>query len=170
MTRHLSAPASTGARRAALVVGLLAANAAAAQPVPVSVPRVAPTEQAARDVDRLAILQEELAAEVKRQADASRRRAERLAAGDRPGAEEAEGALQRSNANVQALQREIDSTRRASTPGNAAASAARKPPPASSVAAPPAAWWDVYSRPPRREDARVSAEQGVNLGAGRATP
>lgn len=154
-------------RTLAIAAGILAPALASAQPAQVAFPRVTPAEQASRDVDRVAILEEELANETRRHGEASRRRAERLAAGDRPAAEEAEAALRRSSANLAALQREIEGARRtppASTSTTAPVTPRRGPPP-SSVAAPSAPWWDVYSRPPRRDESRASAEQGARVGA-----
>lgn len=159
-------------RTLAIAASVLAPVLATAQPAPVAFPRVTPAEQASRDADRLAILQEELASETRRHGEAGRRRAERLAAGDRLSAEEAEAALRRSSANIAALQREIEGARRV-PPGNALTAvpaAPRRDPSPSSVTVPSAPWWDVYSRPPRRDDIRGPAEQGARVGAAHQLP
>jgi len=139
---------------------------------------VLPAEQAARDSDRLRILQDELAKEQAAAAALAKRRADRLAARDAHGAQEAEAAQQRSSANLAALRREIELASKTAK-GTAAAPAAtvtatRRPAPVLSVGAAQAPWWDVYSKAPRRGGAepvahRVSvAGEPAAVGAERA--
>jgi hypothetical protein len=106
------------------------------------VPRV---EQAQRDQDRVRILQAELASEQGRADTASKRHAERLAAHDTLGADEAEQARQRALQNLTALRRELESAR--SAPSRPVSVTARRPPPD-----PVSPWWDVYARAPRPAD------------------
>lgn len=151
----------------------LAVGAALAWTCPVALAQlvavVPASEQAARDRDRLTILDAELQREQARLADAARRRGERLAAGDTAGSAEAEAAVARATANVASLRREVDMAKGA--PAGAAVRAAKASPatagaaataPSASVAtvtttrapasppappAPSAAWWDAFSRP-----------------------
>lgn len=116
---------------------------------------IAPAEQAARDNERLRILQDELKSEQQQVIESTKRRAERLAARDSQGVQEAELAYSRALANVSALQREIASASKQPTGKVAAASGSSPRPRAStapsSVEAPSqAAWWDVYGKSPRQ--------------------
>ena len=110
--------------------------------------RITASDQAVRDAERLRILEAEMGSEQSLAETASKRKAERLAARDLPGADEAEQSLQRSLANTSALRREIDSARL-----SAARPASPSPAPraVSGVRVPPVtlAWWDVYARVPR---------------------
>lgn len=126
------------------------------------------SEQVARDSERLRILKDELAKEQSAAAELAKRRADRLAARDAHGAQEAEAAQQRSSANLAALRREIElASKTAKNPApapTATVSATRRAAPTSSVAAAAQApWWDVYSRAPRRYDAAPVAH-GVSIG------
>jgi hypothetical protein len=89
-----------------LGVSLFAAAGAWAQPD--AFPVVTPIEQAQRDFLRLHILQTELTAEEAGLAEAAKRKAERAAAGDHPGASDAGEAVQAHQRNVRALRVEID--------------------------------------------------------------
>lgn len=141
--------------RAMLASAALSAFGANAQSAGTDFPAVQPAEQASRDIDRVRILQDELAKEQARLADAAKRRAERLAARDAQGVQEAEAAQQRATSSLAALRREIALASRAphtsATP--VVATTTRTPtratrPPVETTTAP---WWDVYSKPPRRE-------------------
>lgn len=124
----------------------------------VSYPSIAPAEQATRDNERLRILQDELKSEQQKAVDSTKRRAERLAAQDPQGVEEAELAHSRALGNIAALQREIANASAAKQPkvkaANASSSAtkARSSTALPSVEASPAQapWWDVYGRAPRK--------------------
>jgi hypothetical protein len=116
------------------------------------------SEQAARDDERVRILQEELTREQGMAADATLRRAERLAVRDPRGVQEAEQAQRRAADNMAALRREIEG---AAKPAGAATSgtpaeglaipAARRAAPSPSAKDPTdAPWWDVYARAPRQ--------------------
>lgn len=140
---------------ATTVLGLAAAAATHAQGQAAGFPAVAQPEQAARDVDRARILNDELTKEQGRLTEAAKRRGERLAARDAQGVAEAEAAHLRAASSIEALKREIElvgKTQRAATasapPTVTAARAARQPLP--SVEAPTTPWWDVYSKAPRR--------------------
>ncbi len=122
---------------------LVAASGAVAQAT-----RIAASDQALRDVERVRILEGEMRSEQSLAETASKRKAERLAVRDLPGADEAEQSLQRSLANMAALRREIELAR-----GSAARPAAPAPAPrtvsAGRVPQVTLAWWDVYARDPR---------------------
>jgi hypothetical protein len=132
---------------------LLGACPAPAEPVvPDTRPAVTAVEQAARDDERLRILLEE-----KRQSEQAvealaRRRAERLAASDSIGADEAQAQRARLLQDIDALKREIGSAQRQAglpgpLPSNAATLPGTQAKPATVKQAPPAArWWDVYTR------------------------
>lgn len=153
---------------------LIAVTAAALQmPANAATTVVSPADQAARDNDRLRILDDELASETSALENLTRRRADRLAAGDAAGVADAEQALHRGASNVAALRREIAGVQR--VPGTAAAPrpmpadvhATKHPAPA--AATPP--WWDVYRRAPRDAAAlsttgqALSGPSNVNTGA-----
>lgn len=106
---------------------------------------ISPSEQAARDTERVRILDAELAQEQQRADEAARRRAERLAAGDAAAADDAEQARARHLENMAALRREIGA---ASAPPRTTGSDI-KPSPAGMARRPPdtTPWWDVYARP-----------------------
>jgi hypothetical protein len=130
-------------RPAVLCLLLLAADALAGPAAPLT---VSPAEQSARDIDRLRILRDELASEQSKADDSAKRRAERLAAGDATGVQEAEQALARATDNLAVLRREIQS---ASAPPVEPSKRL-----ATSAAAPtlprPSSWWDVYAKPAAR--------------------
>ena len=103
-------------------------------------------EQTVRDTDRLRILRSELVAEQGRAEAAIKRHAERLAARDPIGADEAEQARVRSLSNLSALQRELEQAASSSSarPEVRADTSSRS----SGVRATDLAirWWDVYAR------------------------
>lgn len=129
---------------AACAFFMLPLEAAAEAAPATNVPR---TDQAERDSERLRILRDELAREQARAADAVKRHAERLAAGDRQGAEEAERTRHRSASGIAALRREIAAATQAQATPRAPA------PPTEKRVKPPehgTRWWDVYAN--RRPD------------------
>lgn len=132
-----------------------------------------PARQALHDEQRLLILQAELGRERQRLADVVRRRAERLAAGDGRGADEAEAARQRSMADIAALEREIGTANRPAVmphPRSSAATSARTP---SARPTDEPAWWDVYARPPRRaasQDRATTSPLTVSATPGTVVP
>ena len=73
---------------------------------------VGPLQQAARDDERVRILHEELARERASLQDAAKQTAERLAAGDSPGADAARQRQLRTSRDIEALEREIGQLRR----------------------------------------------------------
>lgn len=118
---------------------------------------IPPAEQAARDADRIRILQDELGKQQVGVAELAKRRADRLAARDGPGLQEVEAAQRRANADLSALRRELELATKASHgtgagPAPAASVTADRQPesPSRSVGA-PGPWWDVYSNPPRND-------------------
>lgn len=122
-------------------------------------------QQAPRDTERLRILQDELARERGLAAEAALRRAERIAAADARGAQDAELAIARAKQNVDALQREIQAAatavaRQANVEPTATPSPAAQPVSARSHAMGQGPrWWDVYAKPPHstnRETASVA--------------
>lgn len=124
--------------------------------------------QASRDAERLRILNDELAAETRRADEATRLRADRLAAADPRGAHEAERTLSRARQNIDALRREIlaatrlldggPSPSRTSQPVKAHLDFASGP---SAPAAPP--WWDVYAKStaPKAQSDRIGTRAPV---------
>lgn len=123
----------------------------------VAYPSIAPAEQATRDNERLRILQDELKAEQEKAIDSTKRRAERLAAQDPQGVQEAELAHSRATGNIAALQREIASASAAKQPKGKGATASAAMTQARASAALPsveaqvqAPWWDVYGKSPRK--------------------
>jgi len=132
---------------------LLGAGPAPAEPViPDTRPAVTAVEQAARDDERLRILREELRQSEQAIEALAKRRAERLAASDAVGADEAQGQRARLLEDIDALKREIGTAQpHAGLPAPLASNAATLPvaeaKPATVKHAPPAArWWDVYTR------------------------
>ena len=133
----------------AACMGCLCLTAAAQTPRPASMV-IGAHEQAARDSDRVRILQDELARE--QAAEAAKRRAAHLAASDMQAAEQDEQAQRRATENIAALQRELDAALRspsvANTPtARVSVRAAAKP--ATSTTDTDAPWWDVYAKPRR---------------------
>ncbi len=118
-----------------------------APPTPSASTAISPATQAARDADRQRILLEEQAAARQRLQDASRKVAERLAARDEAGAQEAQRMQQRAQTDLEALARELQHTPPAS------ATAPQPVPQTATAVDPPAArprpWWDVYGKGPR---------------------
>jgi len=154
--------------RRILVVSLFAAAGAWAQPE--AFPVVTPVEQAQRDSLRLHVLQTELAAEEAGLAEAAKRKAERTAAGDHPGAREAGEAVQAHQRNVSALRVEIDKVAASHTSVDGAPGTdqgthrgglrhAEQPRPAARAGGHrrEALWWDAYGNPERGEVARPGA-------------
>lgn len=119
---------------------------------------VPPTEQAARDGERLGILREELKKSEALLESLARRKAERLAASDAAGATEVEEQHARTVSDIAGLQRELVAVTRAqtsrATPAPSSASAKPAALPQTSSAAKPASttpWWDVYGKVRRAE-------------------
>jgi hypothetical protein len=137
---------------------------------------VSATDQATRDTDRLRILQDELAQEMRAAEEQTKRKAERLAVNDARGVGESESALARHAQNIQALRREIEqATQRLSVGPSARGSPAtvtatrRASPVTSQMAATP--WWDVYGRAPRRAElAGLRSDEAAVAGAAVAAP
>jgi hypothetical protein len=127
------------------------ASNAKADPLPTAVP---PAEQSMRDNERLRILREELTKAESMAALLARRRAERLAASDLTGADEADQQRIRTLSDIEALKREIGTASQFQRPPNPAPS---QSPQVARLAtttrkSPPTAWWDVYAKS-RRSDA-----------------
>ena len=105
-----------------------------------------------RRCERLRILREELRQSEQAIEALAKRRAERLAASDAVGADEAQGQRARLLEDIDALKREIGTAQpHAGLPAPLASNAATLPvaeaKPATVKHAPPAArWWDVYTR------------------------
>jgi aspartate oxidase len=139
---------------------------------------VSATDQATRDSDRLRILQDELAQEMRAVEEQTKRKAERLAVNDARGVGESESALARHAQNIQALRREIEqATQRLSVGPSARGSpvsvtATRRASPAVAVSSQTATpWWDVYGRAPRRAElAGVRSDEAAVAGAAVAAP
>lgn len=137
---------------------------------------VSGVEQAARDDERLRLLREELAREMRMADDHTKRKAERLAANDPRGVEESEQALTQHAQNIQSVRRELDLAVRQT----GAARSPRSPPTAVTTTRRPAAvttvagqseaapWWDVYGQAPRRTEA--TALPGHDAAPGAAPP
>lgn len=132
-----------------------ASSASSASPAPTT---IRPAVQAARDADRQRILREEQAAAHLRLQGASRQVAERLAARDDAGAQEAQRMQQRAQADLQALARELQQAPPAHAPGTASqpnTPIAQAPQTAQTAVADHAPqarsrpWWDVYGKGPR---------------------
>ena len=103
---------------------------------------VAPSEQLARDNDRIAILREELARSQAWLQTLERRKTERSDVMDEEGINDVEAQRRRTLDDIAALRRELASASRAADP-------IRRPRPAApSAPGPAAAWWDVYGRSP----------------------
>ncbi len=115
---------------------------------------ISPAVQAARDADRQRILAEEQAAARQRLQEASRQVAERLAARDGAGAQDAQRRQQRAQADLQALARELQqsppaSTRAPSTASQPITPLAQTAEASNPMPARPRPWWDVYGKGPR---------------------
>ena len=113
-----------------------------------------------RDGDRLRILREELATSEQLAATLAHRKVERLAASDPVAADEAQVQHDRVLKDIEALQREISSTRPSAAKGGGSGSAVAvtaTAPPANKVikatetarAVPASPWWDVYGKAAR---------------------
>jgi hypothetical protein len=131
----------------ALLILISMESGVSAQTAPV----VAPAEQIARDGERLTILLQERNREQVQATEATKRRAERLAAGDAAGVAQAEQAQRTAAANLQALDREI----RAAQPASKASAAAPPIPPSGPTSG---VWWDVYGKGPRSPTAAATAD------------
>lgn len=119
--------------------------------------RIVPIElQSARDRDRLRILQEELAREQGRSDQAVQRRAERLAASDPAGVQEADALFARTQLNLQALRAELQTAAREPAANAAIPAKALRP-----AAARSGAWWDVYAKAPRPDPSRAASSDGA---------
>lgn len=139
------------------VCGTASAQSAVSAPT-----QVAQTEQATRDSGRLTILRAELAKEQARLLDAVKRKAERLAAKDTVGVQEAEAVQQRATSNIDALRREIDVASGSKAPapanGNAPARTAARQnidKQGEKTQSQETRWWDVYNKPQRMSSATV---------------
>ncbi|HJV67852.1 hypothetical protein [Ideonella sp.] len=131
---------------AAACMATLCPNAAQAAP-PIHDAVVAPAQQATRDDERVRILQDELAQEQIRFAEADRRHAQRLAQGDDRGAQEAEQARSRAAKDLAALKRELEAAQQqAEPPARPLLHQRAHPPPGDPTGAP--RWWDVYAKRP----------------------
>lgn len=140
-------------------IGWLPSNAAARSPSADTL--VTSTQQSARDSERLRILREELGREQQVASDAVRRKAERVAAADPRGANEADAALSRAGQNIDALKREIQAAsnqafRSADVPRASGSTARHRPDHAAATATAPR-WWDVYARPSQHDEATATA-------------
>ena len=138
----------------------LIAGPAAAQTDTLVARSVSAPEQSARDSDRLRVLREELVNSEQLAATLAHRKVERLAASDLVAADEAQAQHDRVLKDIEALQREISSTRSSTARGGAIGSAvavSATAPPANKVikatetarAVPPSPWWDVYGKAAR---------------------
>lgn len=138
---------------------LITGPAAAQTDAPVA-RSVSATEQSVRDGDRLRILREELATSEQLAATLAHRKVERLAASDPVAADEAQVQHDRVLKDIEALQREISSTRPSAAKGGGSGSAVAvtaTAPPANKVikatetvrAVPASPWWDVYGKAAR---------------------
>ncbi|CAG0950589.1 hypothetical protein BURK2_00171 [Burkholderiales bacterium] len=140
-------------------IGWLPSNAAARSPSADTL--VTSTQQSARDSERLRILRDELSREQQLASDAARRKAERVAAADPRGANEADAALSRAGQNIDALKREIQAasnqaSRSAEAPRASASPARHRLDPSAATAQSPR-WWDVYAKPAQHDEASASA-------------
>ncbi len=129
------------------VTCLPALGAQPSAPAPSASTTISPATQAARDADRQRILLEEQAAARQRLQDAGRQYAERLAARDEAGAQDAQRKQQRAQTDLEALARELQHTPPVSATAPQPVTQATKavnPP-----AARPRPWWDVYGKGPR---------------------
>lgn len=106
---------------------------------------VSPAEQANRDARRVEILQSEIDAEQAASIESVKRRAERLAANDSAGVQEAEAAIAQHTRNLETLRREIEIA--AKSPAVAPAAVDR----AAAKESKPVSWWDVYAHDPRKK-------------------
>lgn len=120
----------------ALLMGARALHAEVARFV------VTPTQQTARDDERLRILRDELKRSEALLETLARRRADRLAAADMPAADEAEEQRTRTLADIAGLRREMASASRThpEPPAQAQAAPARPGPPSAGKAAPSLPW------------------------------
>ncbi|RST50033.1 hypothetical protein [Variovorax sp. MHTC-1] len=114
-----------------------------------SVPAVGASQQSARDDERLRILRDELRTTEALAAHLARRRAERIAAADAAGADEAEAQRVRALSDIAGLEREIAASHPSRGAGHgallrASSASATKPRPANAKRAAP--WWDVYGQ------------------------
>lgn len=127
---------------------------------------VAPAQQAARDDERLRILRDELRRTEALAAQLAQRHAERLAAGDAAGADDAQAQRVRALGDIAGLEREITGLRPSSVglkpfPSAAPSRSAGAPRPVHR--SPPAPWWDVYRA--RRGEATDSLSHARPPGA-----
>jgi hypothetical protein len=117
-----------------------------------------PTQQALRDDERLRILRDELLRARGQQEDAIKQRADRLAAGDSHGAEEASQRQARLSADVEAIQREMALVSRpAPAPVHTSTISNRS---TSSDTSRSTAWWDVYASTAQRHPEIVRPQSG----------
>ena len=149
---------------------LLGAGPAPAEPVVSDTrPAVTAVAQTALDDERLRILRDELRQSLQAVEALAKRRAERLAASDTVGADEAQAQRARLLQDIDALKREIGSAqslagRSGPAASNAALPAAEAKPTTVKHAPPSARWWDVYGRatPARANPVSLATPSGAD--------
>ena len=151
---------------------LLPMGAADAQP---SASTVSAALQRSRDDERLRILRDELARSESLAQSLARRRAERLAAADRAGAEEVEAQGLRVREDIAGLQREIATTMPTADSARHAAGRAEEPvtvrlKPVALATHASSAWWDVYAKGGRDPSAPLSHARPSGDDGTRAVP
>lgn len=160
-----------------MVLGCLTCACGALAQAP-AVPQhvIPPAQQAARDSDRVEILRQELKKSEALLETLARRKAERRAAADVEGANEAEEQRGRTLSDIAGLKRELAVATRSAAPpltGAEAAVTTKAPPaapPSRPAKAPPAApWWDVYSKA-RRTEAPPGDSSRVSIAPAEAGP
>ncbi|MBT2337114.1 hypothetical protein J7E49_24840 [Variovorax paradoxus] len=137
---------------------------------------VSPAEQAARDNDRVEILSQELKKSEAQLESLARRKAERLAASDMQGANEAEEQRTRALGDIVSLTRELGSMSPFVNPAavvepSAARAASSRI--TSAKGSTPAPWWDVYGKARRSEQLAspsIASAQEVTRGASLRRP
>lgn len=162
--------------RLCVSTGLLACTGSLfAQPLPASMPLITPSEQAARDTDRIDILRQELKKSEEQLAILVRRHAQRLTPADMQAAAETEDQRVRLLGDIAGLQREIASTSRSAgraspaKPGTGPGARHRAIAGWNEAAAP---WWDVYSssRNTRLSTAPLAAPTSAQASPTRSHP
>ena len=112
-------------------------------------PHIVPAvQQAARDSDRVEILRQELKKSEALLESLARRTAERLAAADPAGVNEAEAQRARTASDIAGLKRELAAVTRSADATPVPPALAKAPTQALSRTAP---WWDVYGKARRTE-------------------
>lgn len=126
---------------------LMVGSHARSEPLPTT---VSAAEQGTRDTERLRILRDELTKSEAMAGELARRKAERLAAADMIGADDAEQQRVRTLSDIEALKREIGGASESRpSPRLVAKPSAQLAKVVAARAIPPAAWWDVYAKPRR---------------------